>query len=152
MPTHEAAETSETTRAKALVREYFVRLDIGRADLLDLFTDDAQFYFPKFGVRSGKAAFGDLISGLLTHLSAISHDIENLKFVVEGNTVAVEGTTKGALKDGTEWRGGHTPGGRFASIFQITGERISRMHVYLDPDYGGQHKALFLWPKSSPGW
>jgi ketosteroid isomerase-like protein len=137
---------------KAIVREYFVRLDGGRADLLDIFTDDAQFYFPKFGIGVGKAAFGELITGLLTRVAAISHDIPNLKYVVDGSMVAVEGTTRGRLQDGTEWSGGDTAGGRFASIFEVTGGRISRMHIYLDPDYGSQDKASFLWSDKGRRW
>jgi hypothetical protein len=33
----------------ALVIEYFARGDAGRADLLDLFDEQVEFYFPKFG-------------------------------------------------------------------------------------------------------
>ena len=29
------------------VKQYFVRSDAGRADVLDLFTDDVQLYFPE---------------------------------------------------------------------------------------------------------
>ena len=135
--------------AKEIVREYYVRLDAGRADLLDLFSEDAQFYFPKFGISRGKSTFSDLIGGLLTAVAAISHDIDGLDFIVEGNRVAVEGITKGRLHDGTEWAGGSTPGGRFSSIFEVEDNLIVRMHVYLDPDYGGADTARFLWPASN---
>ena len=36
------------------VRQYFIRLDARRADVLDLFTEDFQFYFPKYGLGRGK--------------------------------------------------------------------------------------------------
>lgn len=139
--------------AKEIAREYYVRLDAGRSDLLDLFSDDAQFYFPKFGVSQGKSTFADLISGLLTTVASIKHDIDGLQFIVDGNRVAVEGITSGCLHDGTEWAGGETPGGRFASIFEIDNGLITRMHVYLDPDYGGSDAGRFLWPTSAGrGW
>jgi len=45
------------------VKQYFVRADAGRADVLDLFTDDVQIHFPKFGIATGKGAFGELATG-----------------------------------------------------------------------------------------
>lgn len=132
---------------KAIAREYYVRLDAGRSDLLDLFADDVELYFPKFGIARGKAAFGQLVGGLLTRVATIQHDIDGLSYIVSGNRVAVEGTTSGTLHSGSAWRGGTTPGGRFASIFDIEGGLIRRMFVYLDPDYGGDHRGGFLWPE-----
>ena len=114
---------------KEIVREYYVRLDAGRPDLLDLFSDDAEFYFPKYGVSCGKTTFHDLLGGLLTNVASIKHDIDGLLFVVDGHRVAVEGTTSGRLHDGSEWVGGKTPGGRFASIFEVENGLITRMRV-----------------------
>ena len=37
----------------ALAREYFIRADQGRRDVLDLFREDAEIYFPKFGFGFG---------------------------------------------------------------------------------------------------
>ena len=42
--------------AVRIAKEYFARLDAGSAQLLDLFTTDAQIYFPKFGIGRGHAA------------------------------------------------------------------------------------------------
>src|SRR6478735_1958909 len=97
----------------APVRQYFVRADSGRSDVLDLFTDDVQIYFPKFGLARGKACFGELASGLLGSIQTIAHHISEFNYIVGDNSVAVEGTTYGADKDGAEWNGGKTPGGRF---------------------------------------
>jgi len=33
----------------AMAREYFMRVDRGRPDILELFHEDAEVYFPKFG-------------------------------------------------------------------------------------------------------
>ena len=38
----------------AVVKQYFVSADAGQASVLDLFTDDVQIYFPKFGIPRGK--------------------------------------------------------------------------------------------------
>jgi hypothetical protein len=127
------------------VRQYFVRADSGRSDVLDLFTDDVQIYFPKFGLARGKASFGDLASGLLGSIRTIAHHIPEFNYIVGANSVAVEGRTYGADKDGAEWNGGETPGGRFCSVFEFRGSLISRMHIYLDPDYTGRDRPRFLW-------
>lgn len=137
------------TDAKSLAREYYRRLDAGDPTLLDLFADNAEFYFPRFGASVGKASFGDLLAGLLTRVESISHDQENLLFIAEGDKVAVEGTTKGRMKNGGEWSGGHTKGGRFSSIFEIEDGLISRMYVYLDPDYTGEQPPPFDWPNAA---
>src|SRR5271163_4368685 len=117
----------------------------GQASVLDLFTDDVQIYFPKFGIATGKAAFGDLATGLLGSLKSIAHYISDFKYVVGSDSVVVEGTTHGADAQGSEWSGGETPGGRFCSVFEFRGPLIARMHIYLDPDYTSRDDKRFLW-------
>lgn len=134
------------TEAKSIAMEYYRRLDAGDPTLMDLFSDDAEFYFPRFGVSMGKSSFQDLLSGLLARIEAISHDQANLLFIAEGDKVAVEGKTKGKMKDGQSWNGGSTVGGRFSSIFEVTDGLISRMYVYLDPDYTTERPTPFPWP------
>ena len=138
-----------TDSPRMLVQAYYDRLDAGRNDLLDLFSEDCQIYFPKFGVARGKSGFSALLAGLLTRIKSIQHDRRNLLFIVDGNRVAVEGTTNGELTNGAAWAGGRTPGGRFSSIFEVKDGLISRMFVYLDPDYGSDDQARFLWGTSS---
>lgn len=127
------------------VREYFIRGDAGRPDLADLFTEDVQIYFPKFGIARGKAALTELGEGLRTAISALAHDMSDFRYVVASDAVVVEGTTQGADHDGVRWRGGETPGGRFCSVFEFRGALISRMHIYLDPDYASRDEARFVW-------
>jgi len=129
----------------AAVKQYFVRADAGQPDVLDLFTDDVQIYFPKFGVAKGKAAFGELASGLLGSLKAIAHFISDFSYVIGSNSVVVEGRTYGADRQGVEWSGGKTAGGRFCSVFEFRGPLIARMHIYLDPDYTSRDEKRFLW-------
>ena len=130
------------------VQQYFVRADAGQASVLDLFTDDVQIYFPKFGIATGKAAFGELATGLLGSLKSIAHYIPDFKYVVGADSVVVEGTTHGADREGVEWSGGKTAGGRFCSVFEFRGPLIARMHIYLDPDYTGEDEARFRWGKN----
>jgi ketosteroid isomerase-like protein len=128
-----------------LVKEYFVRGDAGRADLLDLFTDDVEIYFPKFGIGHGKAAFGEFVQGFLTLVRRITHHIDQLRCWEVGDMVFVEGTTEGETIDGRSWKGGETPGGRFASVIEVKNGLIARMSIYMDPDYVGANADGFLW-------
>jgi hypothetical protein len=129
----------------AAVRQYFVKGDAGDASVFELFTDDIQIYFPKFGIATGKAAFGELATGLLGSLKSIAHNISDFKYIVGSNSVVVEGTTHGADRESAEWSGGKTAGGRFCSVFEFRGPLIARMHIYLDPDYTGRDENRFLW-------
>jgi len=131
-------------------RQYFVRSDAGREDTLDLFHEDIRIWFPKLGVVRGKAGFLELAQGLLGSVDAFAHDREALRYFADGDTVIVEGTTIGRGKNGIDWKGGETPGGRFCSIFEFDGDLIVRMHIYLDPDYTSQDEARFLWGRG-PG-
>jgi hypothetical protein len=40
-----------------IAREYFMRADQGRPDILELFQEDAEVYFPKFGFGFGRNSF-----------------------------------------------------------------------------------------------
>jgi hypothetical protein len=93
----------------------------------------------------GKAAFGELATGLLGPLKSIAHYISDFKYVIGADSVVVEGTTHGADREGVEWSGGKTAGGRFCSVFEFRGPLIARMHIYLDPDYTGRDENRFLW-------
>ena len=145
MNTTDAPAGSEAAAMLEIVEQYFIRGDAGRPDVLDLFTDDVQIFFPKFGVTHGKQGFGELAQGLMSSLSAIAHNIAGFDYSVAGDTVVVEGTTYGADRDGRAWRGGETPGGRFCSVFKFRGGLIARMHIYLDPDYTSRDGERFLW-------
>jgi hypothetical protein len=128
-----------------VVKQYFIRADAGRPDVLDLFTDDVQLYFPKFGITKGKAGFGELATGLLGRLKAIAHHVSDFNYIMGTNAVVVEGTTYGTDRAGAEWSGRKTAGGRFCSVFEFRGPLIARMHIYLDPDYTSRDEGRFLW-------
>lgn len=142
-------ELSEPEQARVdVVKQYYIRSDQGRADTLDLFTDDVQVYFPKFGIGTGKQALGEMALGLMKALASISHDLFLFNFVVQGESVVVEGVTHGVDHAGTAWKGGETSGGRFCSVFEFRGSLISRMHIYLDPDYTSRDEDRFFWGKN----
>jgi hypothetical protein len=130
------------------VKEYYRRLDSGEFPT-DPFASNFQFYFPKYGVDYGAAAFSELFNGTMTRtVRRVAHHPDTMLFIERGNCVAAEGTTEGTDAHGVEWHGEHTGGGRFCSIF-VFGQSglIERLHIYMDPDFTGRHKEGFVWPQ-----
>lgn len=138
---HTAAEEALIETAK----EYFRRVDVGAPNLVDLFTDDVEVYFPKFGVVKGKAAFVELATGLFTRINQITHHVDSLVCVANGNNVMTEGFSSGVTKNDTNWSGGKTPAGRFCNAFHFRDGKIDSVHIHLDPDYGGEDNDRFTW-------
>jgi ketosteroid isomerase-like protein len=129
-----------------IAREYFMRADQGRPDILDLFQEDAELYFPKFGFGSGRESLFEMVKGFAGSLEFIQHDYDRLHFISSGDFLVVEGTSKGRLA-GKTWEGGNTPGGRFCNVFKFRDDLIASVHVYLDPDYTGEDEDRFRWGK-----
>jgi len=137
---------SEDKRIKA-TQDYFKLADQGRAEVLDLFHEDAEIYFPKFGFGFGRQSLFEMTRGFVGTLEFIQHDYDSLTCIPAGDYVVVEGTSHGRMS-GKAWAGGETPGGRFCNIFKFRGDRISSLHVYLDPDYTGEDIPRFRWGMS----
>ena len=130
-----------------IAREYFVRADQGRPDVLELFNADAEIYFPKFGFGSGRESFLEMVKGFEGVLENIQHDYDGFNFIPSGDYLVVEGTSHGRMS-GKAWAGGKTPGGRFCNVFKFRDDRISSLHIYLDPDYTGEDDSRFRWGKN----
>lgn len=117
------------------VLSYFRKVDSGDGSYLELFDDNIDFFFPKFGTAIGKDAlirFGERIG---SSLSSIWHDIDNFNIIVSGQTLVVEGQEGGTMADGTIWPDNKVSQGRFCSVFEFKDELISRMYIYVDPDF-----------------
>jgi hypothetical protein len=110
-----------------IAHEYFMRVDQGRPDILELFQEDAEVYFPKFGFGFGWNSFLEMAKGFEGALEYIQHDYD---------------------LSGKSWAGGKTPGGRFCNVFKFRDGRISSLHTYLDPDYMGEDEARFRWGRN----
>jgi len=130
-----------------VAREYFIRADQGRLDVLDLFDEDAEIYFPKFGFGFRRESFFDMVKGFQSDLEFIRHDYDNFIFVSSGDYLVVEGTSQGRMS-GKTWEGGKTSGGRFCNVFKFRNGMISSLHIYLDPDYTGEDEPRFRWGKN----
>ena len=115
-------------------------MDQGRPEILDLFHEDAEVYFPSSESAADVGQLFEMIKGFEGAIEFIEHDYERLNIMPSGDYVVVEGTSKGKLS-GKTWAGGKTPGGRFCNVFKFRGDRIASVHVYLEPDYAGEDAA-----------
>lgn len=139
--------TKQTVREQyiAIALEYFRLVDAGEPPV-DLFAEDAQVFFPKFGTGYGLEEFARLGSGLLTEQVAFRHSTDSMIFTHEDNRLMVEGLERGRNAAGVEWPDERPElEGRYCNAFEFRGEKISRLHIYVDPDFLGQDTDRFLW-------
>lgn len=150
MPTMSQAWTDE--QRKSVAAEYLKALDNGGVtssgeSIVDLFADDAQLYFPKWGIARGKGEISTMLSDIGATLESIVHHHDELNWVFSGSDVVVcEGTSHGEHRDGL-WLVG-TPewgAGRWCNVFEIRDWKIERCFVYLDPDYAGKDTKRYPW-------
>ena len=137
-------QTMTDEQRKSVALDYLKRLDRGEG-FFDLFADDAQVYFPKWGLATGRREFEQLFADLASILKSISHDYAYFNYILQGDHVVVEGTSSGMTADGTEWRAGVTHAGRWCDVFEIRDFKIQRVFIYLDPDYAGADTARYPW-------
>ena len=135
-----------------VIRELYVRMDAGREDMYDLLTEDVQFYLPKFGIGRGRAELKLCASGAAVALRSLAHDPNSFRFIEGTNGVVLEGYTTGETVSGNRFAGGKTPGGRFCGVYEFRGSLISRIYIYMDPDYGGADEPRFLWGREGRQW
>src|ERR1700738_4035784 len=64
-----------------IAREYFMKADQGSPDILELFHEDAEVYFPKFGFGFGRNSFLEMVKGFEGPLEYIQHDYDCLTFI-----------------------------------------------------------------------
>jgi len=139
-----STQTMTDEQRKAVALEYLKSLDRGE-NIFELFADDAQVYFPKWGLANGRAEFERLFTDLGALLSGIRHDYAYFNYIHSGDTVVVEGTSFGTTKNGTAWRAGVTHAGNWCDVFEIRDFKIQRVFIYLDPDYAGADTARYPW-------
>ncbi|KML67511.1 nuclear transport factor 2 family protein [Pectobacterium peruviense] len=124
----------------ATIRDYFRKVDANDPSFLDLFTDDVAFFFPKFGQVRGKDAVAQFAERIAMDAARLTHNIDDLVFTVDGERIAVEGREWGVTRDGRTWPDGCASQGRFANVFEFNGKRISRMSIYVDPDFTSEDR------------
>jgi hypothetical protein len=135
---------------KSVALEYLKAFDNGGTtstggSILDLFADDAQVHFPKWGLATGKDAIGRMFGDVGATLERIVHDYANFNWIMTGtDTFACEGTSFGEHQDGA-WRAGVSHAGRWCDVFEVRGFLIQRCFIYLDPDYAGLDTDRYPW-------
>jgi hypothetical protein len=146
-------ETMTDEQRKSVALEYLKALDNGGSttsggSILDLFATDAQVYFPKWGLATGRDDIGKLFGDIGSSLKSIVHHYSHLNWVISGDLVACEGTSHGEHRDGP-WRAGvpESGAGRWCDVFEIRDWRIQRCFVYLDPDYANHDTERYPWLK-----
>lgn len=139
-----------TNRHVEVIDEYFRLMDLRDPAILDLVTDDAEIGMPKYGVGRGKEAFHQVWGGFTDIGEWYGHTLLNKVF--QGDLAVVEGLVSGRHVDGRTFKGGEGPGGRFCNVFEFRGDLISRVHVYLDPDYLGDDADRWRWGREGRTW
>ena len=137
---------------KAVAIDYLKAFDNGGVresggSILELFARDAQVYFPKWGVATGRDEIGRMFGDVGATLRSILHDYDEFNYVMTGgDTFAIEGTSSGEHRDGP-WRAGDPEhgAGRWCDIFEVRDGLIQRCFIYLDPDYAGKDTARYPW-------
>jgi SnoaL-like domain len=149
------ALTSPTTtdeQRKAVALEYLHALDNGGVtssggSILDLFAPNAQVYFPKWGLATGREQIGKLFADIGGRIKSIRHHYAEFNWIFSGGDLVVcEGTSHGEHADGP-WQAGNPEwgAGRWCDVFEIRDGLIRRCFIYLDPDYAGKDVARYPW-------
>ncbi|WP_312400281.1 nuclear transport factor 2 family protein [Sphingobacterium sp.] len=124
------------THNKNVAEAYFRKVDAGEFDnsYYNLFTEDVELYFPKFGFGYGKDGVKKFGETMARFLGSITHDIKNFNYIISGNMLVVEGTERGITIEKKLFPDNVTAFGKFCSVFEFEGDLIKRMHIYVDPD------------------
>ena len=145
-----AVQTMTDEQRKSVALEYLKAFDNGGvtstgASILELFAEDAQVHFPKWGVANGRDEIGRMFGEVGGRLKAIRHDYASFNWIMTGtDTFACEGTSHGDHRDGP-WRAGVTHAGRWCDVFEVRDHLIQRCFIYLDPDYAGLDTDRYGW-------
>lgn len=143
---------------KSVALEYLKAFDNGGVtpageSILDLFAEDAQVYFPKWGLANGKEEIGKLFTDVGGTISNIQHHYAGFNWIFSGgDTLACEGESHGQHRDGP-WRAGvpEWGAGRWCDVFEIRDFKIQRCFIYLDPDYAGRDADRYPWLADGAG-
>jgi ketosteroid isomerase-like protein len=109
-------QTMTDEQRKSVAIEYLKAFDNGGVtsnggSILDLFAEDAQVFFPKWGLASGRDQIGKLFGDVGATLKSITHHYAHFNWIFSGSDVVVcEGTSHGEHRDGP-WRSGVGGGG-----------------------------------------
>src|SRR3954464_4058715 len=101
-----ATQTMTDEQRKSVALEYLKAFDNAGTtstggSILDLFAEDAQVMFPKWGVATGRERIGRLFTGAGATLSSIQRHCAEFTWIFSGSDLVVaKGTSHGEHKDG----------------------------------------------------
>ena len=145
---------------KSVAIEYLKAFDNGGVtstggSIMDLFADDAQVYFPKWGLATGKDQIGQMFGDVGGTIKQIVHHYSHFNWVFSGGDVIVaEGESHGEHRDGP-WRAGEPEwsAGRWCDVFEIRDWLIQRVLHLPRPGLRRQgHRALPLARRQDLSW
>jgi hypothetical protein len=139
---------SEKSELEEVAVQYFRLVDAGDPAVIDLFVDDAQMFYPKFGYARGKAEIGAFARGLSRGVSRLHHEIDDFNVIAIGEYVVVEGAEHGLTSSGIDFPDGRSSFGVFCNVFEFEGALIKRVHIYVDPDFASTHADGVAWGES----
>ena len=145
-----AVQTMTDEQRKSVALEYLKAFDNGGVtstggSILDLFAEDAQVYFPKWGVATGKAQIGKMFGAVGGRHQGDPPRLRELQLDHDRHRhVRLRGHVYGEHHDGA-WRAGVTHSGRWCDVFEVRDFLIQRCFIYLDPDYAGLDTDRYPW-------
>ena len=143
-------QTMTDEQRKSVALEYLKAFDnkgvtSSGGSILDLFADDAQVFFPKWGLATGKKQIRQLFTDFGGGIKHILHDYATFNWIMTGTDVfAVEGTSAGEHKDGP-WRAGVVA--RRPVVRRVRGARLpdsALLHLSRSRLRRARHRALSL--------
>ena len=143
-------QTMTDEQRKSVALEYLKAFDnkgvtSNGGSILDLFADDAQVFFPKWGLATGKKQIGQLFTdfggGIRAHPARLRH--LQLDHDRHGPVRGRGNQRWRACLKASGGRGIHA--GRWCNVFEVRDFLIQRCFIYLDPDYGGKDTARYRW-------
>ena len=120
-------QTMTDEQRKSVAIEYLKAFDNGGVtstggSISDLFADDAQVYFPKWGLANGKEQIGTLFGDVGATLKGITHHFSQFNWVFSGSRARSwpRAPAMASIEDG-RWRAGvpESGAGRRCDVFEI---------------------------------
>lgn len=128
----------ENTNLKLAKRYYELvnKGDFSEDTYYKLFAADVELFYPKFGFGKGREGIAHFTKHIRQVINFLSFELAKFNFVV------AEGYEVGQTTNGIDFPNHENSFGKFATVFEFHAGQITRMHCYVDPDLGGQDKAI----------
>ncbi|NIT13410.1 MAG: nuclear transport factor 2 family protein [Candidatus Dadabacteria bacterium] len=114
---------------KLIAAQYLKALDTGK-DFFHFFAEDAEVFFPNWGVAIGIEKIKELFTDLAQKVKSFRHHHAYINWIISGDMVVAEGSSEGELVTGEKWSDS-----KWCDVFEIRDEKIQRLYIYLDPEY-----------------